>query len=146
MLNPWECFSYFLMLPPSARTEYWCFIMTRNTPEILPYCQHCGKFKGVGICTNPKCDKTKQVELGALEDLSSECAICSVEGEHRCSRCERSYCNQHASGREESELTSMDQHLGTCIVCGNVICEQCWLLNSRGLVTCLVHHESKEFE
>ncbi|MGY5879187.1 MAG: hypothetical protein RTV31_03005 [Candidatus Thorarchaeota archaeon] len=120
--------------------------MTRNTPEILPYCQHCGRFKGVGICENPKCDKTNRVEVGTLREQFNECVICSAEGVHSCSQCGGSYCEQHATGREEPKLTSMDQHLGTCVVCGKVICEQCWIFNNTGSVTCLVHRESEDYE
>lgn len=120
--------------------------MTRNTPEILPYCQHCGKFKGVGICTNPNCDKTKRVDFGTIPDVSNECIICSAEGEHRCSHCGLFYCNRHALGKEKSRLMSVNQHLGTCVVCSKVICEQCWIFNNKGLITCLVHLESKELK
>ena len=120
---------------------YWCTIMARNTPEILPYCQHCGSFKGVGSCKNPKCDETNQVEIGAVGNHSSKCVVCSREGEHSCSRCGASYCNKHAIGKEESKLISVEQHLGTCVVCGKVICEQCWIFNNKGAVTCFVHLE-----
>ncbi|MGY5858786.1 MAG: hypothetical protein RTU63_05415 [Candidatus Thorarchaeota archaeon] len=120
--------------------------MTRNTPEILPYCQHCGSYKGVGTCKNPKCDKSKQVDIKALRYESSRCTICSTEGSISCSRCGGFYCNEHAIGSEETKLMSNEQHLGTCVVCGAVICERCWIFNNNGSVTCLVHLESKNNE
>jgi len=120
---------------------YWCSIMTRNTPEILPYCQHCGSFKGVGSCKNPKCDVTNRVDIGSLRDQSNKCVVCSREGEYSCSRCSAYYCIKHAGGKEEIKLISVEQHLGTCVVCGKVICEQCWIFNNKGAVTCFVHSE-----
>ncbi|MCK5265165.1 MAG: hypothetical protein KAJ36_01180 [Candidatus Thorarchaeota archaeon] len=117
--------------------------MTRNTPEILPYCKHCGSFKGVGSCKNPKCDETNRVEIGAIGNQSNKCVICSSEGEHSCSRCGVSYCNKHAIGKEESKLISIEQYLGTCVVCGKIICERCWIFNNKGVVTCLIHVESR---
>jgi hypothetical protein len=120
--------------------------MTRNTPEILPYCQHCGSYKGVGICNNPKCDKTKQIDIRTLRTKSNRCVICEADGLVLCSRCGDYYCNTHAIGHRESKLVSIMQYLGTCVVCGKVICERCWIFNNNGLVTCLVHLESKNKE
>ena len=120
--------------------------MTRNTPEILPYCQHCGNYKGVGICKNPKCDKTKLVDIRALREHSNKCVICSTDGNISCSRCKGIYCDTHAIGRVENRLMSVDQHLGTCVLCGVIICEHCWILNNNGLVTCFAHLESDDIE
>lgn len=144
MLMSWECFSYFLILPPWARTEYRCSIMTRNTPEILPYCRHCGRYKGVGTCDNPECDKTQQVDPGSFRGQFNSCVICSTQGEQSCYRCGHSYCSQHSVGKEDTKLTTIDQHLGTCFVCGKIICEHCWIFNNGGLVTCLAHREIED--
>lgn len=144
MLKSWERFSYFLILHHQARTECRCSLMTRNTPEILPYCQHCGKYKGVGICSNPKCDKSKQANPWSFREQFDDCVICSNDKVSSCYRCGRSYCILHATGKEESKLRNLDQHLGTCIICGKVICERCWILDNRGFVTCLAHRESND--
>ena len=120
--------------------------MTRNTPEMLPYCQHCGRFKGVGVCENPTCDKTNLIDLENLGQDFNNCIICSSEGEHSCFQCGGSYCEEHALGREYSKLVRLNQHLGTCAVCGKFICEQCWIFDSSGSITCLVHRELKDHE
>lgn len=139
MLKLWECFSYFLCLPNLSAYHILVYKMTRNTPKILPYCQHCGDFKGVGLCRNPECAETKHVSIGFLQSQSGKCIICSKDGEQLCSRCGISYCDKHAIGKDESILSSNEQHLGTCVICGEVICEQCWIFNSKGSITCLVH-------
>ncbi len=143
MLNLWERFSYFLSLPILSAYYISVDIMTRNTPKILPFCQHCGSFKGVGPCRNPECDKTKYVSIGFLQSQSGNCIICSKDGDHSCSRCGISYCTKHAIGKDESILSSLEQHLGTCVICGEVICEHCWIFNSKGSITCLVHSKHK---
>jgi hypothetical protein len=116
--------------------------MTRNTPEILPYCQHCGNYKGVGTCSNPLCDKSKWVDISSLHNKSGKCMVCTQEGDTSCFRCGSLYCINHAVGWKENRLQRIDQRLGTCVVCGAVICEQCWIFNNKGLVTCRMHHET----
>ncbi|MHA1288287.1 MAG: hypothetical protein ACTSPB_12860, partial [Candidatus Thorarchaeota archaeon] len=74
---------------------------------------------------------------------SSRCVICTAEGATSCSRCGGVYCDEHSVGREETKLMNIEQHLGTCMECGAVICERCWIFNNSGSVTCLVHLESK---
>ena len=118
--------------------------MTRNSPKILPYCPHCGTYKGVGPCKNSNCDKTTQVELDKIQNHSHNCRICSKKGVVSCTRCGEYYCKEHAAGHQETKLVSLDQYLGTCVICNQVVCEQCWIFSSNGAVTCLQHHERKD--
>jgi len=143
MLTLWERFSYFLSLPNLSAYYISVYKMVRNTPMILPFCQHCGIFKGVGPCRNPECDKTNHVSIGFLQSQSSKCIVCSKDGDHSCSRCGISYCAKHAVGKDGSVLSSLEQHLGTCVICGEVICEHCWIFNGKGSITCLVHSKHR---
>ena len=118
--------------------------MTRDSDEILPYCPHCGTYKGVGPCKNPLCDKTTRIDFDTIKVHSHNCQICSKEGIISCSRCGRYYCEQHAIGHLESKLVSLDQYMGTCVICGQVICESCWIFDNNGAVICLQHIERKD--
>ena len=83
------------------------------------------------------------MDIASGSNQSNECAICSAVGDDSCARCGNSYCAKHARGKEESRLVSIEQHLGTCVLCGAIICEQCWIFNNDGFVTCLGHLESQ---
>jgi hypothetical protein len=117
--------------------------MTRNTPQILPYCQHCGEYKGVGPCKNPSCDRTQTVTITSIHQQHSKCTICSKGGEYSCKRCGRSFCEEHSSERNEKYLINIEQHIGTCNVCGNFVCEHCWILDEDGKIICIAHLVSK---
>ena len=118
--------------------------MTRNSPEILPYCPHCGTYKGVGPCKNPKCDKTGHIDFDKVPTSSHTCQICPKEATISCSQCGRSYCEEHAFGYSETKLVSIEQHMGTCVTCNQVVCEFCWIFSGNGDVNCLQHLETKD--
>ena len=139
MLSSWESFSYFLISPIISAYLMSVLKMTRNTPQMLPYCQHCGEYKGVGSCKNPACDKTQTFMTSSTSQQNTKCTVCSEPGEYSCERCGRSFCEKHASERTEIHLVSIEQHIGTCNVCGKLVCEHCWILDDQGMITCIAH-------
>ncbi len=132
--------------------------MKRENPRLLPICQYCGKYKGIGQCTNPKCqssekhmDKQEQVSLesSARDHEYQHCSICERDIEVICNQCGRGYCNLHSVGFNLNRLENFHQRVGTCIQCQQVVCERCWILNPNGDIICLTHlekeHESAGF-
>jgi len=41
-------------------------------------------------------------------------------------------------------MGSFDQHIGKCVLCGKTVCEQCWIFDKVGNITCLRHGEFKK--
>ena len=111
---------------------------------ILPYCQVCGKYKGVGPCKDPTCVASR-VEGGNVtkEMKESSCDICGERQIMTCNQCGRGFCEQHSEHGDKSQLTAFDQQVGTCIQCEKVVCENCWILNPNGEIICLVHLENE---
>ncbi len=134
-------FSY---LDSLSAYQHWCSYMTRNSPDILPYCPHCGTYKGVGPCKNSKCDKTVLIDLDKNQQHTVDCRICSKEGIISCPQCGGYYCEEHAMGYTENKLISIDQYMGTCVICNQVVCELCWIFDSNGAVNCLRHLQRKD--
>jgi hypothetical protein len=119
--------------------------LSRETPEILPYCPFCGKYKGVGPCKNQDCRGAALEELrkaGArppIQGAQPQCIICGADVTHRCARCTRGYCHDHSEGHSSLSLTTVKQRLGRCSICGQIVCEHCWLLDESGRIVCLQH-------
>lgn len=116
--------------------------MTRGTSEILPFCPHCGQYKGIGDCQNPDCHETAEGK-SIINNTMTKCLICSSKGVVSCSVCKQMYCDKHSAGMNETRLIAIDQHIGTCEICGKTVCENCWIFDKKGKITCLKHSESK---
>jgi hypothetical protein len=114
--------------------------MTRNTPNILPFCRNCGEYKGLGPCRNPDCKEIDPASTEKLNRHRNRCVICGDLATHHCFRCGMGYCDWHSKNMTETRLVDIEQHLGTCTVCGEIVCEQCWIFNNLGLVTCQAHN------
>lgn len=121
--------------------------MTRDDPLLLPICQVCGKYKGVGLCKNSSCSSSKftssrenSVEMRKGSTHNS-CSLCESVAVFLCSKCNRGFCEIHGTGQIEGQLVKCDQRLGTCSICKKVVCENCWILEGDGAITCLAHHE-----
>ncbi|TFF96773.1 hypothetical protein EU546_00720 [Candidatus Thorarchaeota archaeon] len=112
----------------------------------LPYCPYCRTYKGVGTCRSTRCPGSSRRNLLALKQRTDEksrsettCMICGHETAIECDVCYGAYCQEHALGHNEQTLESKDQRVGTCAMCGRVVCENCWILNSMGRIICLRH-------
>lgn len=123
--------------------------MTRDDPLLLPICQVCGKYKGVGYCRNSNCSSSKitsrrenSVEM-RKESVHKSCSLCERAAVVSCCRCNRSFCDIHGTGQGEGCLVKWNQRVGTCSICTQVVCENCWILEDEGTITCLVHHEGR---
>ena len=79
-------------------------------------------------------------ETDILSRRKNKCVICGDLATNHCLRCGLGYCSQHSKHMKETGLVSLEQHLGTCTICGEVVCEQCWIFNHFGLVTCQIHN------
>ncbi|MFX1484276.1 MAG: hypothetical protein ACFFCP_13935 [Promethearchaeota archaeon] len=120
--------------------------MERDDPLLLPMCQICGKYKGIGPCKNSRCPGSiGESKIGGLGESRIEirsCSRCENKAIISCSRCDSGFCKNHGHGATNNHLITLDQVVGTCIICGEVVCENCWILESDGAITCLVHHET----
>jgi hypothetical protein len=121
--------------------------MTRDDPLLLPICQVCGNYKGVGPCKNSSCSSSKitssrenSVEM-KIEPAPKSCSLCGSVAVVSCGECNRGFCEIHGTGQIEGQLLKWDQRIGTCSICQKVVCENCWILESDGAITCFVHHE-----
>lgn len=147
--TPWEeakgilfTFSY-----GEYNSAYWTEYspMRRDAARILPYCPFCGEYKGVGPCRNTTCRGSSIKELDrtpSKEPVRTEagvCIVCKGIVVQKCVRCKRGYCIEHSEHHTANELLSVKQHLGTCISCGQIVCEYCWILDERGKILCLQH-------
>lgn len=121
--------------------------MTREDPQLLPICQFCGEYKGVGMCKNPACSGFKQeLETGSpnmRDSVIRSCNVCKKESVVSCVQCGRGFCQTHSDGAKLNQLGSFHQQLGTCVECKQVVCENCWILNPNGNIVCLIHLEEK---
>ena len=126
--------------------------MKREDPVLLPICNHCGKYKGVGHCKNPACPGSlRQLEKGGseIEEDSSKkpvnqlCSICMNDQVLTCSQCGQGFCTTHGLGSELNQLGTFHQRVGTCVECHQVVCENCWILNPSGDIVCLTHVEKE---
>ena len=120
--------------------------MTREDDKILPMCQYCGKYKGIGPCKDPTCPGSKeQAEAGVVSKIptSNPCSMCDDEIVVQCAQCGQGYCQIHGKGAELSRLGDFYQHIGTCVECKKNVCENCWILNPNGDILCLIHLEKQ---
>jgi hypothetical protein len=119
--------------------------MTREDPTLLPICQFCGEYKGVGICKNPTCSGSKQdmenEGSNKRDSVNRFCSVCKKDAVVFCVHCGRGFCLIHNEGVKLNRLESFHQHLGTCVECKQVVCEKCWILNPNGDIVCLAHLE-----
>ncbi len=120
--------------------------MKRGQPLILPYCPFCGKYKGVGLCPDVSCPGSLKEKLVAAPPVlvspgkdETTCVICGGAASSWCVRCLRAYCHDHASNSSETEIISADQHLGTCSICHQTVCEKCWMVDRDGKIVCMQH-------
>jgi len=107
--------------------------MKRDDPILLPICQKCGRYKGVGTCG---CEGSRE-----MTDVSTKCSLCENTGTIACTRCGRRYCEVHGKEEVKGHLTKWNQRIGTCTICDQSVCENCWILEDNGLITCLAHHD-----
>ncbi len=120
--------------------------MKRDDPLLLPVCQICGKYKGVGPCKDVNCiDSYKSIRNDYVKmerrlDYRS-CNHCENEAHILCSRCNSGFCETHGTGHDINQLERWNQLVGTCSICKQVVCENCWILEGDGAITCLEHHE-----
>ncbi|MHA2024919.1 MAG: hypothetical protein ACW98U_03365 [Candidatus Thorarchaeota archaeon] len=117
--------------------------MKRDDPLLLPICQKCGKYKGVGSCSNPQCQEEENSGEDPFEEMKGskvECSQCKRNAVVSCSRCNRGFCEIHGNEEVIGKLSKWDQRIGTCTICNLMVCENCWILNGNGLITCLIHY------
>jgi hypothetical protein len=124
--------------------------MTSN-PILNPFCEICGKYKGIGFCKDSKCkgheqDKSTNNENTLRSSFVSKnwCSICGNSSISYCTSCNQGFCEKHAIGLENSRLIHKEQHIGTCVECGKYVCENCWILDDTGAIICLDHLENRE--
>jgi hypothetical protein len=131
--------------------------MRRGSEILDPYCRFCGRYKGVGPCQYPDCpgfntSNEEQRERIPLEQERGHeesagkletCCICNEPKSVFCSVCGRIYCSRHSSGRLKVTVIGPDHHIGTCINCGRLVCEHCWILDNLGKITCIKHLEER---
>jgi hypothetical protein len=78
-----------------------------------------------------------------MTDVGSKCSQCEKPADVECIRCGRGFCEVHGEEEITGHLSKWDQRIGTCTKCNQSVCENCWLLEGDGLITCLVHHEDR---
>ncbi|RDE15812.1 MAG: hypothetical protein C4K48_03240 [Candidatus Thorarchaeota archaeon] len=99
----------------------------------------------MGTCRNADC-KAGIVHDSNLKDQRRRCIICGEMVRAVCCRCGKGYCDTHSQSMNETSLASMNQHLGTCVICGEIICEHCWIFNKKGQVTCQIHYSGPKHD
>ncbi|MHA1480599.1 MAG: hypothetical protein ACTSQZ_04155 [Candidatus Thorarchaeota archaeon] len=60
-----------------------------------------------------------------------------------CFRCGANFCSIHAANNQSSKLAEVKHIIGTCNMCNNLICEDCWILDEFGRIICLIHLKEK---
>ncbi|MFW9788855.1 MAG: hypothetical protein ACFFE1_14335 [Candidatus Thorarchaeota archaeon] len=113
---------------------------SREDPFLLPMCQQCGKYKGVGPCRNASCSEFEK-ESNLDFRATKTCSICDRHQQVVCSQCGQGFCKEHGVGAELNQLATFNQHVGTCVECKLVVCDDCWILNPNGDILCLLHLE-----
>lgn len=112
----------------------------RNRIELDPFCDKCGRYKGIGSCTRVDCSAVlPDYEENKDRQHRQVCCLCSDQLVWFCSQCKKGYCNAHSLGYQESILRYFYQHLGTCHLCGEFVCENCWVLDEIGRIRCINH-------
>ena len=111
----------------------------QNKSDLLnPFCGQCGDYKGLGPCK--RCDASKSIDTSKQVRICSRCKEAAVVS---CFRCGSNFCSTHAVNSRSSKLTEVKQIIGTCKMCSNQICEDCWILDESGRIICMVHLEEK---
>lgn len=109
--------------------------MSKKSEMLLPYCNKCGVYKGLGpckICNSTETDSITEREI---------CSRCKESMKIQCQRCESSFCSAHSDGSQLQKLSNNSQIIGTCAKCGIFVCEDCWILDEVGRIICLEHLE-----
>ena len=107
--------------------------MPERSEMLLPYCNNCGEYKGIGpckICNSTGADSVIEGEL---------CSRCNESMKIQCQRCESSFCSTHSQENQQQKLINNSQIIGTCARCGIFVCEDCWILDEVGRIICLEH-------
>lgn len=110
--------------------------MTDRNELLLPFCKDCGNYKGVGPCNRcianmSENEKQKQIR---------PCIVCGEKMLISCQICKTGYCDEHSENCRESKFMGLDHHIGTCAICGAIICERCWIV-VNGIIQCVGHLE-----
>ena len=93
-------------------------------------------------CPGSKITSEREYSVEMKKGPTNEsCSLCENEVGVSCSRCSRGFCEKHGTGKDEGKLVKWDHRVGTCSMCNQVVCENCWILEGDGIITCLVHHE-----
>jgi hypothetical protein len=71
------------------------------------------------------------------------CRFCSGLASFRCQMCSSGYCVQHADDARETMVSGLKHHIGICGISQGLVCENCWILDDRGPITCLGHREGE---
>ncbi|MFW9944121.1 MAG: hypothetical protein ACFFB7_03920 [Candidatus Sifarchaeia archaeon] len=128
--------------------------MTRNRLVIDPYCLYCGEYKGVGYCLDPTCrgsqvpkdggDSTLVMSITSVPRAQSDfCRVCRGQASFECRKCGTGFCKEHAAKARETVMSGIEHHLGLCCICQELVCEDCWILDGEGRITCLDHLEEE---
>ncbi|MHA1772390.1 MAG: hypothetical protein ACTSXS_12475 [Candidatus Thorarchaeota archaeon] len=72
---------------------------------------------------------------------SAECEVCGQKAVVRCSSCGRAYCEDHFTDTTLQRISSNDEHICRCGICGDPICEYCWILDEEKGIVCIHHHK-----
>ncbi len=105
---------------------------------LQPFCPTCGAYKGIGPCINPKCPDSIYYKIERAEQKSDKdkgkCAICGAPAHVKCSICGREFCKNHSQKYKSSKLEPA-QLIGSCKICGKIICSSCWVIYN-GYIYC----------
>ncbi|MHA1638142.1 MAG: hypothetical protein ACTSUB_09030 [Candidatus Thorarchaeota archaeon] len=110
-------------------------VMPEKSEMLLPYCNKCGEYKGLGPCKICNSTGTDSV----IKDET--CSRCIEPMKTRCQRCGSSFCSTHSQGSQQQNLVDNSHTIGTCARCGILVCEDCWILDEFGRIICLEHFE-----
>jgi len=117
--------------------------MSERKPSAVldPYCPQCGAYKGVGECRTQTCKSVKWNKENDDSHRIGECTRCDNSVAITCSRCGNGYCTLHSENSLSSRIEKFIQSMGTCSICGLIVCENCWLVGDNGEIQCLKHWE-----
>jgi hypothetical protein len=115
--------------------------MKRNKPVLDPYCTHCGGYKGIGFCENESCAGYKAEDVSIQAKIKLSCVLCRNDSTLSCNRCGSIYCDAHSVNSSECKFEGLNHHIGTCVICGVSVCENCWILDEKGNIQCIEHFE-----
>jgi hypothetical protein len=79
----------------------------------------------------------------ALKNQSLLCIVCREQASVRCLKCGSGFCEEHARNARETAMSGLGHHIGLCSICHELVCEDCWILDDEGHITCLDHLEKE---